>query len=229
MLFAGTIGGTQVKRLLRTVPADEWQLSVQLDSRRNRLIDAMGPEALLAQVAADAIEAADSRSIQLCWQESTDADQAGYYRICAQVSLAEATFDQLFNGNSGYRAQYYLSPEEGILYNRDVISALLPAVKASYERQPLRVPFERIQSSLDAPHSKIWVFNEIPAFDSAAADSINPPRWLKNDATRGRKAPLPSHLMLDLKGAFINFETGSIYVNQLKLERATDIFLKGYT
>jgi hypothetical protein len=143
--------------------------------------------------------------------------------------LTESVFDQLFNGNSGYRAQYYLTPEEGILFNHDVIGALLASIEASYRRQPLRVPLKLVRRSLQAPHAKIWVFNEIPAFDAAAPNSLNPPRWVENNASRGRKAPLPPHLMLDLKGAFINFTTNDLYVFELKLDRANDLFLRGYT
>jgi hypothetical protein len=216
-------------RLMRVVPADLWVLSTDLDSRRARLIDAIRPEGLLHCIAADAQAAAEHRAVPLCWQESTDEGRAGYFRLSAQVPLTESTFDQFFNGNSGYRAQYYLSPEEGILYNHDAIGALLPSIEASYQHQPLRVPLEFVQRSLQAPHAKIWVFNEIPAFDSAAPEGLNPPRWVKHNASRGRRAPLPGHLMLDLKGAFINFATNDLYVCELKLDRATDLFRTGYT
>lgn len=216
-------------RLMRIVPADLWRLSADLDDRRGRLVDGIRPEELLHCVAAEAHEAAENRSIPLCWQESTDDGREGYFRLSAQVPLKESTFDQLFNGNSGYRAQYYLSPEEGILYNRDVIEAIAPSIEVSYWAQRLRVPFEFLQRSLTGPHAKIWVFNEKPAFDLAAPDTLNPPRWLENNASRGRKAPLPGHLMLDLKGCFINFSTDDLYVHEYKLDRATDLFLKGYT
>ena len=66
-------------------------------------------------------------------------------------------------------------------------------------------------------------------FDQAAPDSLNPPRWVANNASRGRRAPLPNHLMLDIKGAFINFALPDLYVLELKLERANDLFLRGYS
>ena len=218
-------------RLMRVVPADMWRLSADLESRRARLVDGVHPEDLLKRVAADAHAAAQSRSIPLCWQESSDEGREGYFRLSSQFPLTESTFDQLFNGNSGYRAQYYLSPEEGILYNHDVIQAILPSIATSYQAQPLRVPIEFVERSLTAPHAKIWVFNEVPAFDAAIANTLSPPRWVENNASRGRKAPLPAHLMLDLKGSFINFATDDLYIFELKLklERARDLFLRGYT
>lgn len=216
-------------RLIRSVKPEDWRLSTALDARRDRLIDAVSPETLLERVANEAAAAADSRAIQLCWEESTDTDRIGYFRVSIQIPLTEATFDQLFNGSTGYRAQYYLSPEEGILYNRDILQSLLPAIRASYSKQPLRVALELVEQSIDAPHAKIWIFSEIPAFDFASADALNPPRWVANGATRGRKAPLPGHLMVDLKGAFINFPTRDLHVDELKLDRAQDLFNKGYT
>lgn len=175
------------------------------------------------------MQAAAQLSIPLCWQESTDEGRTGYFRLHAQVPLSDTTFDQLFNGNSGYRAQYYLSPEEGILFNRDVLEALLPALEESYEKQPIAPPLEHVRLSLLAPHAKIWVFNELQAFDEAAQNSLNPPRWVENNASPGRRAPLPHHLMLDVKGSFINFSLHDLYVFDLKLERANDIFLRGFS
>jgi hypothetical protein len=35
--------------------------------------------------------------------------------------------------------------------------------------------------------------------------------------------------MLDVNGAFINFPLNDLYVFELKLERANDIFLRGYS
>lgn len=141
---------------------------MDINHRRARLINAISPGALLAQVERDAVEAAERHSIPLCWQESTDEGREGYFRVSAQIPLGEVTFDQLLNGNSGYRAQYYLSPEEGVLFNRDVLAALAPAIEESYRKRPLRVPIEHVRRSLNAPHAKIWVFNEIQAFDEAA-------------------------------------------------------------
>lgn len=221
--------GIKMPRFVRTVPIDVWRLSPDLDDRRQRLLDAVTPPALLAKVAADAMEAAESSSIRLCWQESTDEGRKGYFRLLAQVPLTEATFDQLFNGNAGYRAQYYLSPEEGVLFNREVLEALEPAIVETYNKEPMAAPLDQVRSSLLAPHAKIWVFNELQAFDQAKQDALNPPRWVEHNASRGRRAPLPAHLMVDVKGAFINFALGDLYVFDMKLDRPCDLFLRGYS
>ena len=200
------------------VNPEDWSLADALRDRRERLLDVPPPESLHSRVIADGEEASQKGLIRLDWQES--CERPGYFRLLAQVPLTETTFDQVFNGRSGYRAQYYISPEEGILYNRDILDGLVPAFKAAYGQQPLAIEFELIEKSLTAPHSKIWVFQEKAAFDEAAQDALNPPRWVANGATRGRKAPLPNHHTMDVKGAFIHPKTNGLFVDELKLDRA---------
>jgi hypothetical protein len=214
-------------RLTSMVKRGDWCLSDALGERRPRLLEAPKPEDLLRHVVAEAEEASRRGSIRLAWQES--CCRPGYFRLVAQVPLSEVTFDQLFNGRSGYRAQYYISPEEGILYNRDILDGLIPAIKAAYRKQPLDVRFDLIEQSVRAPHSKIWVFEEEAAFDEAEKDALNPPRWVANGATRGRKAPLPSHYTIDVKGAFVHPVTSDLFVDELKLDRAWDLLKRGYT
>jgi hypothetical protein len=213
--------------LTRMVKREDWCLSDALGERRPRLLEAPKPQDLLERVVAEALKASGNRQIGLDWKQS--CERPGYFRIVAQVPLDESTFDQLFNGRSGYRAQYYISPEEGILYNRDILDGLIPAIKAAYRKQPLDVHFDLIEQSVRAPHSKVWVFKEKAAFDEAEKDALNPPRWVENNATRGRKAPLPSHYTIDVKGAFVHPATSDLFVDERKLDRAWDLFKRGYT
>jgi hypothetical protein len=185
-------------RLLRSVAIEEWILAESIGERKDRLLSGTTPGELLSRVVEEGLEASRTGLISLNWQESSC--RRGHFRLMGRVPLGEGTFDQLFNGRSGYRAQYYLSPEEGVLYNRDLLDRLLPAIEISYSRHPLDVSFDLIELSLGAPHAKLCVWEERVAFDDAAADTVNPPRWVANGATRGRRAPLPAHLTLDVKG-----------------------------
>ena len=216
-----------MSRLTRIVSADEWSVADQLGVRATRLLDVPGPAELLQRILAEATQAVGLGSIHVAWKKSEE--RFGYFRMVAQLPLNEVTFDQFFNGRSGYRAQYYISPEEGILYNRDVVTGLWPTLREACLRAPLEVDLSLLERSLFAPHSKVWVFDERAAFDEAAPHTINPIRWVVNGATRGRKAPLPTHLMLDVKGAFIRPDTGDLFVDDLKLDRAWEIFERGYT
>jgi hypothetical protein len=202
-------------------------ISDVLGDRKLRLVHVPQPKDLLERVIKEAALAAQSGSIRLEWQPSRE--RAEYFRLVAQIPVTEITFDQLFNGRSGYRAQYYLSPEEGVLYNRDIINGLVSVLESANRQTPLQVEFNRIETSLRAPHSKIWIFNEREAFDEAVADLLSPLRWVAHRATTGRKAPLPDHCMIDVKGAFIRPDTGDLFVDELKLDRACDLFMKGFT
>ena len=86
-----------------------------------------------------------------------------------------------------------------------------------------------VEQSLSSPHSKVWVFNEQQAFNAATPDTVNPKRWVKNGAQMGRRAPLPTHRCLDVKGAFVHSVTGTLFIDEMKLERPWDIFRRGFS
>jgi hypothetical protein len=73
------------------------------------------------------------------------------------------------------------------------------------------------------------VYADKAAFDEAQENTLNPPRWVTNRATRGRRTPLPTHLMIDVNGAFIEPESLHVFVDDHKLDRPVDLFNKGYT
>jgi len=214
-------------RLQRTVGIKDWRLADGLGERRDRLLEVPQPQELVISVIKESEDAVRHGRIALTWQES--CDRPGYWRLVAQIPLSETTFDQFFNGRSGYRAQYYLSPEEGVLHNRDVLDGLVLPIRLTYEQRPLTVDWAFVERSMRAPHSKIWIFEEKAAFDAAGQNELNPPRWVEHCATTGRKAPLPSHCTLDVKGAFVRLGTGDLFVDPLKLERPLDLFHRGYT
>ena len=214
-------------RLVRSVDRHQWCLDDALGLRRLRLLEVPEPEDLLRRVIDESKQASENGSIRLEWKESSE--RRGYFRLVAQILLSETTFDQFFNGRSGYRAQYYLSPEEGILFNRDILQALLPVLAVAHSKAHLSVNFDLIGTSLLAPHAKVWVFEEQAAFNDAADNALNPPRWVENGATRGRRAPLPSHHMLELKGSFLHLTNHDLFVDDLKLDRAWDLHMRGYT
>jgi hypothetical protein len=175
----------------------------------------------------EAMNVAASGKIQLGWQESDE--KPGYFRLTAAIPVSAPVFDRLFNGRSGYRAQYYLSPEEGVLFNRRIVDDLIAPIRVAYERRPLESSFEIIRQTLAAPHAKIWILDEKAAFDEARPDLLNPPRWVANNARRGRKIPLRTTCAVDLKGAFLRPTDGQLFVDDLKLDRPWDLHRRGYT
>lgn len=216
-----------MNRTLRMVPREHWVLGDEIASRHVRLLDVPSPEALLSEVLREANEAAHLGRVSPILQESTV--MPGFFRLEAIIPLSDQIFDQFFNGRSGYRAQYYLSPEEGILFNRDVVQGLKEPLLVACAGQPLQVDLDLIITSVDGPHSKVWVPGNPSAFSTAPENIINPDRWVKNKSRLGRRAPLPDTPSLELKGTFVDPHTGQIYVDELKVDRSCDLFLKGYS
>ncbi|MBW8366093.1 MAG: hypothetical protein K0M39_16200 [Rhizobium sp.] len=218
-----------MNRILRMVPREHWILGDKIASRHVRLLDVPTPDALLTEMLREATEAAYDGGIRLIWRDSTDPDAQGFFRLEAFIPLSEQVFDQFFNGRSGYRAQYYLSPEEGILFNRDVIQGLREPLQVAYARQTLQVDLDLVLTSIDGPHSKVWVSGNPSTFNSAPENSLHPDRWVENNANLGCRAPLPDSPGLEFKGAFVHPVTRQFFVDELKLERACDLFSKGYS
>lgn len=212
----------------RAVEREVWELAAGLDAtRRERLLNPPGAEELLGSVLGESRTAAQSGQVILAWQEADE--KSSFFRLLARIPLSQCTFDQLFNGRSGYRAQFYLSPEEGVLFNRDIVNALMPVIEIAYHRRTLSVDLEDITRSLSMPHAKIWIAEEQETFQRAEEDVLNPRRWVDNQATAGRKAPLPERSAVELKGAFIRPGTSEQFIDELKLDRPCDLHRKGYS
>src|SRR5205814_8045501 len=94
----------------------------------------------------------------------------------ASFPLEVETFDTLFNGRSGYRAQYYLSCIEGIAFNAALVGALLPVLHIACERTS---PDELLASrwSFGGPESKVWVLGDNAHFVAARDGEFSPRRW----------------------------------------------------
>jgi hypothetical protein len=143
----------------------EWDLSgMEKRGRAARLLNPPSGEDLIITVAAEALEAAIQGRSSWSWQ---DGDlMAGCGRAIASFPLNPDTFDALFNGRSGYRAQYYLSCQEGIAFNAMLISALLRPLSIACERAPAG-KIDVSQYSFEGSHSKIWVLGDSAPFCAA--------------------------------------------------------------
>lgn len=215
---------------MQLVSPEEWDLAALADEgRRAGLLNPPSPRELIEAVGKDAENSAGQGKVYLTWEPAIDQDApTDIARLWARIPITEITFDQLFNGRGGYRAQYYLSPRQGLIFNRAIVDSLIPAVKHAYAVAPLAVPFELVDQSIREAHSKIWIFKDQEAFDEAPENILNPPRWVDNRATRGRRIPLPAHFSIDLKGTFINPKTGRSWVHEYKLDRAEDLHARGF-
>jgi hypothetical protein len=146
-----------MQKMLRMVSQQEWDLFKLPDAaRRERLLSPPSGEYLLTSLITEAAHAAEHGEIHLDWEEALD--KPGYFRLRTQIPVTEGTFDLLFNGRSGYRAQYYLSPEEGIVYNRQIVDGLIPTISSAYDWNPLRdIPFDLIERSTHSARENLGI------------------------------------------------------------------------
>jgi len=199
---------------MRMVPKAMWKIDDLGDpQRRERLLKPLTPEALLEDVAAEAMQVAQKGGIRLCWEPCRD--KAGFHRVLASIPLAGALFDQLFNSRAGYRAQFYLSVGEGHAFNRAIVECLTPAIRAAHARQTgFPADWQLVLKSLGGGSSKVWISKDQADLDfmKAAPIALRAPRWVdfwRDPATSwGLRLPLPSPSQVHLKGAFIRPEDG---------------------
>jgi hypothetical protein len=116
-----------------------------------------------------------------------------------------------------------------LIFNRAIVDGLFPSVKQAYAPHSSCRPLKLAEQSIRGAHSKIWIFQDKDAFDEAPENLLNPPRWVANQANRGRRIPLPAHLSIDLKGTFIDLMTGKPCVHEYKLDRAENLHAKGFS
>src|SRR5882724_2234388 len=122
---------------MRMGNSSEWDLSGMVDRcRAHRLLNPPAPDELIAVIEREAMSAAVSGKGSWDWQDGTS--MLGCGRALAVIPICRDTFDALFNGRSGYRAQYYLSPAEGARFNGILVKALLEPIKRIYDRDPRR-------------------------------------------------------------------------------------------
>lgn len=211
---------------MRIVPASDWDLSNLPDTdRRMRLLEEVSSDSLVSRLIAATDQALAADRVEFQWQRAEDKEApSDTHRIVSQIPLPEQLFDRLFNGRCGYRAQYYLSPEEGEAFNRRVIDALEQVLVAPASTK-LEISPGRIQRSFKGNYSKIWAFDETRVFDAAAPGMLMPPKW-KSYAGRGTRLPLATYL--DVKGTFIQPD-GTDWLDPIKLTRASDLNERGYS
>ncbi|RXH31006.1 hypothetical protein XH99_11150 [Bradyrhizobium nanningense] len=165
-----------------------------------RLLEEVSGDSLISQLSAATQQALSANLVEFQWQPAEDTEAPpNTYRIVCQIPLSEPLFDQLFNGRCGYRAQYYLSPEEGEAFNRHILD-VLEGMLGEPASARLRISQALLQRSFKGAYSKIWAFDETRVFEAAAPCMLMPARW-RLYAGRGTRLPLASHL--DVKGTFI--------------------------
>lgn len=213
---------------MRMVDQSDWDLSDMHDRDRAwRLLNPPPAEDLIATIAREAMEHA--RHPQSFWECEPGKDMKDCSRAHAVVPLRPEMFDALFNGRSGYRAQYHLSEEEGREYNALLVGALIPAIQRIYDHRTGRPDWSELKHSLAGPWSKIWVFGDSGPFKDAADGDFLPRRWADRAARSvWIRAPLPADPALDVKGTWVSSLDHLYKQDPCKADRDHQIWLAGH-
>jgi hypothetical protein len=214
--------------MMRMVNPSEWDLSGMVDRRRaDRLLNPPTPEQLIAMTEREAMSAADSGNGSWDWQHGTS--MFGYSRALATIPICRDTFDALFNGRSGYRAQYYLSPAEGARFNGMLVKVLLEPIKQIYNLDLHPPPWDSVKHSIEGPWSKIWVYGDSKPFADSRDGEFCPRRWAdRADGSIWLRAPLPVLPAIDVKGTWISDVDGHYQQDPDKADRDDCLWERGF-
>lgn len=180
-------------------------------------------------------------------------------RVTFQFPVSAALYDWFYNARTGYRAQFWASPEAGDAYNfrllthvKRVLEHWLPASglqgrilfveKQNGDRQDVDTG-SRIESrtnvlgSLDPSLSKIWICERLIQLDG------KPPLSTLALASRGRKLKIPQWTgyglepqnpqqnggWLDIKGGYVRSSGKAEQPNKAPATRAYQIHCTGWS
>jgi hypothetical protein len=165
------------------LPETVWCLSEQLSAaRKRRLSSSPLYEQLVLRLAEEA------KPVLLKRERSRDA--SGYFRAVVALAVQSASLDAFYSSSSGYRAQYYESPELGIKANRLVLDSLLrKALVFAHRKKKRTSPVEWVEKSLRDHDAKIWPRQGLWLRYGRKADrNLRVARWMSHLVDRTRNA-----------------------------------------
>ena len=175
---------------MAAISATEWGFGRICASRAACLESAGTPDDLIQSLeeALDDACTLNSLNIAIDSKNNTFCDR----RVIIQFQVAPKLYDWFFNARTGYRAQFWISPTNGMSFNEKIIASLKAVLKA---RLPDSVSVRRIKvipesgsrtesdagidhitrdlilRSLDPAESKIWIGERI--YDPQGVENIN--------------------------------------------------------
>jgi hypothetical protein len=204
------------------IPVEEWNIERLDTDRRRRLLQAPDAVGLLEMLL---LEMDRFPAPQLEWEDAKS--KLGYQRAWFSVPCSRDLFDYLFNGPTGYRAQYYHSPCAGVAYNGAIKQAL--ALKAiSLQHSPVEFA---ARTSLAGPWSKIWPLGNGATFSEAPENQLRARRWVEHNeraSNMGLRAPLPKEPRVKFIGTWVEPVSSEVWLSPDKVDRAMRLHYRGY-
>jgi hypothetical protein len=142
------------------------------------------------------------------------------------------TGDALFNGPWGYRAEYWISPEQGLAANTRLLAMLTPKLLGAIDLDA-SPDFAKIDvcASLHAASAKIWIREGLSILSDPVAE-LAVDRWLRAARNGVELARLglsaPQATKFEVKGALID-PYGNEVVPARKIRRHYDIYHYGFS
>ena len=140
--------------------------------------------------------------------------------------------DALFNGPWGYRAQYWVSPEQGLAANAALLSMLAPKLMTAVNGRGVpELANIDVRASLLAASAKIWIQEDLMMLKDPPMD-LAVDRWIQADqngvelARSGLAAPVVT--TFEVKGALMD-PYGNEVVPVRKILRHHDIHRYGFS
>lgn len=194
------------------VPVSLWKV---IDTNRSERLLTCAPNPYdLIDCIIETATVADGPTCEPCYDEDN-----GFYRYRATFNLSEELVDQFFNGRSGYRAQYYLSPESGDTFNRLCVEGLVLTIRGSTSEEMLS-NWSAIEKSLLGKDSKVWIKED---------GNIEPDKILKIERWGSNEIYNYDPNKIILNGTLVCCSCDATYLNSRKERRALDLHEKGRT
>ncbi len=212
------------------VSVEDWDLSAMLDASRRQLLHSpVSPDEIASQLGREAAAAGDDAHIVL--SEESAAEMPGFVRLCATIPLSARVFDLLFNGRSGFRAQYYLSPTAGERLSQALIGRLGPTLALAHERYYRSRYAAFFTASVSGPWTKLWPANDSSNFQAAREGELAPSLWRKYSeypGSMGFRAPLPAYPAVEIKGTWVQPDGSADWLSPDKVDRALRLHRHGF-
>jgi hypothetical protein len=132
-------------------------------------------------------------------------------------------------GRSGYRAQYYISEDDGRHFNALLVKTLNNAIRRIFERSPGPPGWVEIYRSFGGPWSKVWIHEDTEAFQNAHDGEFLPRRWAPlASKSVWIRAPLPKFPALDVKGTWLSLGDQAYRQDPYKADRDHRLWLAAH-
>jgi hypothetical protein len=163
----------------------------------------------------------------------------GSKRVWIKLVLPRRVIDLFHNGAGGYRAQFYISVEQGEAANRYLINALHNRLKSLCKIHKKRgCDWEFVAASLRDPDAKVWIHQGTWLRAKKLNDrNLKVERWLQHERSQNSKIRAKAiwaqltpngETVLEIMGGCVDSNLKSIG-KELKPKRSQELHRFGFT